>query len=56
MSRLLARVLRQEASAPVMEYGVVAALIAAILLAAAGLTPSRQPSPEAPPALRNLSD
>lgn len=53
MSRLLARVLRQEASAPVVEYGVVAALIAAVLLAAASLGPARQPNPEPPPALRS---
>ncbi|MCE2986251.1 MAG: hypothetical protein LW830_00095 [Phenylobacterium sp.] len=52
MSRLLARVLRQEASAPVVEYGVVAALIAAVLLAAASLSPARQPSPDPPPSLR----
>ena len=52
MSRLLARVLREEASAPVFEYGVVAALIAALLLAAASLTPARQPVPETVPELR----
>ena len=52
MSRLLARVLREEASAPVFEYGVVAALIAALLLAAASLSPARQPVPDTAPDLR----
>jgi Flp pilus assembly pilin Flp len=55
MSRLLARVLREEASAPVFEYGVVAALIAAMLLAAASLSPARQPTPNIPPDLRAAS-
>lgn len=55
MSRLLARVLREEASAPVFEYGVVAVLIAAVLLAAASLSPMRQPVPDAPPELRAAS-
>ena len=52
MSRLLARVLREEASAPVLEYGIVAALIAALLLAAASLSPARQPLPSSAPDLR----
>jgi Flp pilus assembly pilin Flp len=52
MSRLLARVLREEASAPVLEYGIVAALIAALLLAAASLSPARQPFPGSAPDLR----
>jgi Flp pilus assembly pilin Flp len=52
MSRLLAKVLREEASAPVVEYGLVAALIAAVLLTAASLAPSLQPAPDSPPALR----
>ncbi|MFM1960745.1 MAG: hypothetical protein RL588_2262 [Pseudomonadota bacterium] len=55
MSRLLARVLREEASAPVIEYGVVAALIAAMLLAAASLSPGRQPLPDSAPDLRAAS-
>lgn len=56
MSRLLAKVLREEASAPIVEYGLVAAMIAAVLLSAAALVPSRQPAHEAPPALRAYSD
>ena len=52
MSRLLARVLREEASAPVVEYGVVAALIAAVLLTAASLGVGHQPPPVSPPDLR----
>lgn len=55
MSRLLARVLREEASAPVVEYGVVAALIAVLLLAAAGLGPAHQPFAGSAPALRTAS-
>lgn len=55
MSRLLARVLREEASAPVVEYGVVAALIAVLLFAAAGLGPAHQPLPGSAPALRTAS-
>lgn len=51
MSRLLARVLREEASAPVLEYGIVAALIAALLLAAASLSPARQLFPGSAPDL-----
>ncbi|MCA6247897.1 MAG: hypothetical protein IM650_03230 [Phenylobacterium sp.] len=53
MSRLLARVLRQEASAPIVEFGVVAALITAVLLTAASLGPNRQPDLDSPPALRS---
>lgn len=52
MSRLLARVLREEASAPIFDYGIIAALIAAVLLAAASLSPARQPVPDSPPDLR----
>ena len=55
MSRLLARVLREEASAPVFEFAVAAALIAAMLLAAASLSPARQPVPDLVPELRAAS-